>query len=474
MLLELLQGLGGALTEHKATCFIALGVVLVIPGSALAAELWKLHGMSRRFRHLDRFGTTKSNMDDQFSQKYSQPAQSSTTTTPSIRIKALYLHPVKSCGAIEVDRVSLTKSGLLYDRRFAIGTETPSPDDKTKLEWKFLSQRTKPRMSQIKQELWLPRLGADPSDDLVRSGGAVVLRFDDAAPRGWIKWTAAALYTGRPFAVQQESLVLPLRLRDHASTEPKSFKIHDRNALGYDMSCLPSVAAILPKLQKYLGIPEERGFTIFRCTENTLVRTTQNLAPLDRIGSPAVHGYTDQQPVNINSLASVQAVSALLPPENQPLDALRFRANIWFTGVGPYEEESWKRFQIVRPAEDDAVANSGAQQKAKTKVSLLSVVCRTSRCTMPNVDLRTGEFSTDSTTPGQKLGKPQPSTTLKAERTVENANKKALGYLGMHCVPEDQSLAEAAQQGILHIRVGDEIEVLERGIHLQGSTADEY
>jgi hypothetical protein len=45
----------------------------------------------------------------------------------------------------------------------------------------------------------------------------------------------------------------------------------------------------------------------------------------------------------------------------------------------------------------------------------------------------------------------------------------------MHCVPEYRSLKKAEEQkGGLYIEVGDEIEVLDRGVHLYGSTGNDY
>src|SRR5699024_2356174 len=97
------------------------------------------------------------------------------------------------------------------------------------------------------------------------------------------------------------------------------------------------------------------------------------------------------------------------------------------------------------------------------------------RCTMPNVNLNSGEFDADIPPPGKKKGKPQPSATLVEYRTVETGNGAALGYIGMHCVPEDRDLREAEEQKAgLYVEVGDEIEVLEQGVHLYGSTGNDY
>ena len=94
---------------------------------------------------------------------------------------------------------------------------------------------------------------------------------------------------------------------------------------------------------------------------------------------------------------------------------------------------------------------------------------------MPNVIPDKGIFEEDIPAPDRKKGKPQPSTTLVQHRTVESGNPAALGYLGMHCVPEDSGFKEAVDQGAqLYVEVGDEIEVLETGFHLYGSTGDDY
>jgi hypothetical protein len=45
----------------------------------------------------------------------------------------------------------------------------------------------------------------------------------------------------------------------------------------------------------------------------------------------------------------------------------------------------------------------------------------------------------------------------------------------MHCVPENAGLQQAADSvENLYVQVGDEIEVLECGVHLYGSTANDY
>ncbi|KXH34114.1 hypothetical protein CSIM01_07116 [Colletotrichum simmondsii] len=476
----LLQILGSF--QHLRASTIVYGLIaLLLPVTLTVAFI--LHNgdaasTRRKLRNLESIGVpvNKSHMADQFDSKYALPEDTPSDTQRPIRIKSIYIHPIKSCGFIEVDRALLTKTGFAYDRCFALAAETPDPDTGA-VSWKLISQRTKPNMCHIHTEIYLPRKNSDQRDPLVQAGGCVLVTFSDPDPPTWTQ--RIETFLSNPFnssATPQISFIVPLNppstLVDEFNIGLKTFGIHARDASGLDMSRIPSVATtLLPKLKKFLAIPSNRGLTLTRCTPETLTRTTLNLAPVSYIGSPAVHGYTDQQPVNLNSLSSVHAVSALLPPENRPLDALRFRANLWVTGAPAYVEETWKRYRIVPKG------NLSNNRRPRADVSpKLSVVCRTSRCTMPNVNLATATFDTENPSSAEKKkGKPQPSTTLIEHRTPETGNPKALGYLGMHCVPEDDDLDEARRQEKgLYVHVGDEVEVLETGEHLYGSTANDY
>ncbi|KIY03661.1 uncharacterized protein Z520_00352 [Fonsecaea multimorphosa CBS 102226] len=404
-----------------------------------------------------------SNLADQYDTKYHGDEEA--IARSRIVIKALYIHPIKSCAPIELQRAQLTKTGFAYDRCFALAVDAKED------EWQFISQRTKPQMSRIKQELWLPGPSSKQSDMLVEAGGCLIVSFPDPDPADLLQRLKAIFETWTLSAKPEVRFTVPLLpTPDHINqmkVQMKHFTIHSRQATGLDLGQLPDVVTVIPKLKRFLNIPPRQSLTLMRCTPDTLVRTTKNLAPLDHIGTPAMHGYTDQQPVHIINLSSVHSVSKLLPPENQPLSALRFRANIYLTGAPAFSEETWKRYRIL--------PKTASSRKPTRVTSTLSVVCRTSRCTMPNVNPDTGIFEHDNSRPDRKKGVPQPSATLVEHRTVEDGNPKALGYLGMHCVPEDSSLKEARDHsGELCIEVGDEIEVLETGSHLYGSTENDY
>ncbi|KAJ5595887.1 hypothetical protein N7450_002345 [Penicillium hetheringtonii] len=173
-------------------------------------------------------------------------------------------------------------------------------------------------MSRIETELWLPnKYNYTATQD--QSGGYLVMRFDNPETPTWADRIETLLRTWDPSTIPQTSFIVPLSLTateiEGFQTKPKTFNIHSRDAKGIDMGEIPSVAAALPQLKKFLKIPNGDGLSLFRCTPDTLVRTDKNLAPLKHIGTPAVHGYTDQQPININS--SILGPSRIRPPPNR-------------------------------------------------------------------------------------------------------------------------------------------------------------
>jgi len=444
---------------------VARVVAILVALAALLLGLSRQYLLnSKRFLHLRiAANDTGSNLDDETDQKYDK-AENDLTPGP-VRIKALCIHPIKSCRPIEVKRALLTKTGFAYDRCFSFATE------KTPGDWKFISQRTKPGMALIKQHLWLPHADSDPDHESVKSGGVLAVSFPDPDPPSILARAVAVLETGRFSAHPQVSFTIPLRPTseqiDKWGLGIKGFGVHERKSAGLDYSDVPVFAAVLPKLKRYLQLSAKENLTLIACTPDTLAPADTNLAPLEHIGTPSKLCYTDEQPLHIINLSSVHAASQLLPPENQPLSARRFRPNIFITGAPAYSEEMWKRFRVL-PRE--------THSKLAAPPSM-SVVCRTARCTMPNVEPHSGQISYEDPPPGRKRGKPQPSTTFAEHRMVEDkqVNPIALGYMGMHCVIEDSTFGNGASEADeVYIEVGDEIEVFETGVHFWGSTAHDY
>ncbi|OAL51680.1 hypothetical protein IQ07DRAFT_388261 [Pyrenochaeta sp. DS3sAY3a] len=465
MLSKLLVSSQSGLSASTAIYIFTIVVLPLVLAAGFLGRKGHVSTTRRRLKNLRRLGISTSNMTNQ----YDVPKGASTNRPP--RIKALFIHPVKSCAPIELERAQITKTGLMFDRICALAIEDKTRADDKSGGWRFLSQRTRPNMSLIKTELWLPHDGSDRNDPLVQAGGCILLSFSDPDVPSRISKLEAILQTWSISATPEVLITIPLKLTAAQMTEYKvesrTFDILGRNASGLDIANLPSIAEALPKLRKFLNISKQNALTFLICTPSHYTRTDTNLAPLERIGTPSVQGFTDDQPINLNSISSVHAVSELLPSENRPLNAMRFRANIWIDGAAAFDEDTWKRWRIVTKRE--------SQTPRARVAAMLSVVARASRCTMPNVNPLTGTFTASNPLPTKKKGKPQPSATLVEYRTVEDSNSAALGFIGVHCVPEDFNLKEAEQKGKgLFIQVGDEIEVLDRGTHYHGATANDY
>jgi uncharacterized protein YcbX len=126
--------------------------------------------------------------------------------------------------------------------------------------------------------------------------------------------------------------------------------------------------------------------------------------------------------MHILNLASIHDISSHQPKSYRPLNALRFRANIYVTGPPAFSEDDWKAAQIGDSTYD--------------------ISCRTTRCKLPNVDPETGNADRN-----------QPSTTMLKYRVIDEGSKAAC--LGMMMTP----------LGDGEVRVGDEVKVLEKGKH---------
>lgn len=114
--------------------------------------------------------------------------------------------------------------------------------------------------------------------------------------------------------------------------------------------------------------------------------------------------------MNILNLASVQDVRRQMPSTADTprrLSIRRFRPNIIVTGAPAYGEERWQRVRIGHHTS-------------------FTVACRTSRCTLPNVDPDTGAKH-----------RSEPNQTLRKYRAGQTTEGKAACFLGMHMVPVD-------------------------------------
>jgi uncharacterized protein YcbX len=122
------------------------------------------------------------------------------------------------------------------------------------------------------------------------------------------------------------------------------------------------------------------------------------------------------------NLASVHHVSSQLPKGSKPLSALRFRPNVIITGPPAFDEDDWA--------------------KARINDEEYHISCRTTRCKLPNVDPDTGIADLN-----------EPGTTMRKYRVIDKGSPSAC--LGMQATPLTYG----------EIKVGDEVQVTERGEH---------
>ena len=122
-----------------------------------------------------------SNVRDQFAEKYSSGADASPSNPWTV--KALFIYPIKSCARVELDKADIVRTGLRYDRQFALAQySTGLPDLKGRVDskWTFITQRTFPRLAKVETEIWVPDPSAPgyrPEGEWVKSEGCLVVRF---------------------------------------------------------------------------------------------------------------------------------------------------------------------------------------------------------------------------------------------------------------------------------------------------------
>jgi len=65
-------------------------------------------------------------MTDEFHIKYDE----GTINQEEWRVKALYIHPIKSCAGVELDEADVDVEGFTYDRKFAFAEWMVPPGEK--------------------------------------------------------------------------------------------------------------------------------------------------------------------------------------------------------------------------------------------------------------------------------------------------------------------------------------------------------
>ncbi|KAF2437819.1 hypothetical protein P171DRAFT_526604 [Karstenula rhodostoma CBS 690.94] len=381
-------------------------------------------------RKLNKSGA--SNLSDQFAKKYGHGG------TPSASnawiVKALMVYPLKSCGGVELDEAEVGHSGLKYDRQFTFAqqvTSLPTLEGKVKSEWTIITLRQFPRLAKVEVEMWVPdpeAPGYDKDGEWVKSDGCIVARFPFSPDTGLS--VAGIKNYGKILAAKlggKSEPMVEFRIPYHPSkdtTKAKGYKKELVKIFG-DIPVALNMGCELPddtvdKLKYTLGV--SNPLTIFRIDPDSPRPVLQNAPKKEDVGFQTAIGMQDAHPVQIQNLASIHDVSSRVPARFRPLNALRYRPNIVFTGPPAFEEDSWK--------------------KARFGSLTLDISCRTTRCKLPNVDPLTGIADRN-----------EPATTMRKYRVVDQGSKAAC--LGMQVTPLDEGI----------LSVGEKIEILATGEH---------
>ncbi|KAH0536143.1 hypothetical protein FGG08_006965 [Glutinoglossum americanum] len=348
----------------------------------------------------------KSRLADQFDSKYDDGGP---PDSHEWKVKSLWIYPVKSCKGIELNRGSVLKTGMQYDRQFSFAQlKSPFPVSKESPEsemaahqWEFITQRQFPLLARVKTELWVPDSSSKNYSAKafeVLSGGILIITFPYAKDgwRGFLSGLGAALIGGEP----EMSFRIPLNPPPDIATQKgytvETMKIWKDSPVGLNMSVdLPA------ELKYFLGVRNPLAlFRVILGKEREIFRCAPRK---EELGWQPVIGFADTYALHIINLASARDVGKMIVGEIPRFSALRFRPNIIITGPKRYDEDSWKKIRI------------GSYQ--------YHVSCRATRCKLPNVDQESGVKHTS-----------EPDRTLRSFRCIdEGARMNAC--MGMQMVP---------------------------------------
>ncbi|KAL8735158.1 MAG: hypothetical protein Q9166_001034 [cf. Caloplaca sp. 2 TL-2023] len=341
-------------------------------------------------------------------------------------VESLYIHPIKSCRAVRVKEAEVLSTGLKYDRQFTFaefhGSEGKSNASSPEpIGWKFITQRKYGKLANIHLEIWEPDPTSpdyNPDQANVQSAGVLRVRYPDQA-------SGTRKQTYKQFDIPYNPTKDQILTLGYTLEKLTIWK--DRpDALLIASTAHPDPPGWIKDLQAYIGC--SKPFALFRAATGHDRQVFRNAPRKEELGYQSVIAFVDAYPLHILGLSSVADLDRKLSsvvPEFTESTALRFRANIYCNGPEAYAEDSWKRIRIGQ--------------------SVYHVACRTTRCELPNTDQWTG-----------KKHLSQPSKLMRSYRGIDPGAGPDRACMGMQMVP-------AAEIGF--IKAGDEIEVLETGVH---------
>jgi uncharacterized protein YcbX len=196
----------------------------------------------------------------------------------ALHVSGLFVHPVKSCAGIAVERWPLTPRGLRWDRHWMLVTR----------DGKFASQRSIPRLSQIRTAL-------EPTH---------LVLHHDALP----------------------DLRLPLARVPGVRRE---VEVWDDVCLAEDQGDLAA---------DWFTRAVDEPLRLVRKTEDPDRTVDSRYAPPGHVTD-----FADGFPVLVTTEASLAALNQDL---RNPVDMRRFRANVVIAGSQPWAEDAWRQIRI--------------------------------------------------------------------------------------------------------------------------------
>jgi uncharacterized protein YcbX len=349
-----------------------------------------------------------SNMKDETDKKYTRPPGRQPAQSPWT-VKSLYFHPIKSCAAVEVTVADVDLAGFTWDRKFAFAEllQPRGGHEAKESSWTFRTLRTPgwERLALVKPEIWVA--------DGTENKGWLVIKYPNI-PAG-----SLALLAGRLGLIAKErSFRVPL-------VPPPDHKYPSETVqIWKDFPSWLNYGVHVPKsFASFIGT--SNPVTLFRVDPNSYREVFRCAPRKEQLGHQPVIGFADAYPGHLLNISSVRDIAGRVEKSIPHFSARRFRSNILVDGPSAYDEDDWKKIRIGSHA--------------------FYCACRTVRCRLPNVDPDTAERHPI-----------EPDKTLKSFRCIDEGDPLN-ACLGLQLVP--------AEMGPFQIRVGDQVEVLERGHH---------
>lgn len=373
----------------------------------------------------------ESNLRDEEDAKYLGTRSSSSDS--QWKVKAILCHPIKSCGDIELDTAKIEGAGILWDRKFVIAEwVVPSagrakPEAKSQPHWKFQTLRAPgyENLALVKPEIWL-RKGSE-------TDGLLIVRYP---------FIPSGLFASA------HRLLMTLKLRSATTffqvplTPPDNHDYPRENVeIWKDEPVWLNYGRHVPESLRTL-VKAKGRLTLFRVDPASYREVHGNAPTTERVGYQPVVGTADSYPLSVQNLASVRAIAQEVRREIPQFSVRRLRPNLIVTGGPSFDEDDWQRVRI------------GGHE--------IYCSCHTTRCKLPCVDPDTAiRHPSQPEQVSRQISSLCPSSAdlsqyLRKNRNIdEGAPNK--GCLGLQMVP-------ATNQPI-EIKVGDTVEILERGKH---------